>query len=109
MAWQDFTQPLHFWMVTRCAPGCGVTPDDILSFVGDGGESGESLLLTDTGLLWGSSCRYLGGSGTAADPDVVRVRRGFRRFTIKRCAHLLVCYRGDVEDAGEPVWMAKEG
>jgi hypothetical protein len=107
MAWQDFIRPLHFWTVTRCASGCGVTPDDILSFVGEGDGSPGSLLLTDTGSLWGSHCRYLRGSGTAADPDIVRVKRRFRRFTVKRCAHLLVCYRG-LGEAGEPVWMAKE-
>ena len=106
MAWKDFTLQLHVWTVTRCAPGYGLTPNDILLFAGDGDGGRGSLLLTDIGLVWASKCRYLGGSGTAADPDVVQVRRRFRRFTIQRRASSLACYRAG---AGEPVWTAEEG
>ncbi len=109
MAWQDFTLQLHFWTVTRCASGYGLNPNDILLFAGEGDGGRESLLLTDTGLVWASRCRYLGGSGTAADPDVVRVRRRFRSFTVQRCAGALACYRGTATGGGEPVWTAAEG
>jgi hypothetical protein len=110
MAWKDFTLQLHHhWTVSRCLPGCGLTPNDILLFAGDGDGGRGSLLLTDTGLVWASRCRYLGGSGTAADPDLVQVRRRFRRFTIQRRAGFLACYRGAAAGASEPVWTAEQG
>src|SRR5262245_3052447 len=93
MSWQDFTRQLHFWTVVCCAPGYDLTPNDVLSFVGDGDGGRGSMLLTDTGVLWGSRCRYVGGSGTAADPDVVQVKRRLRRFIIRRSAGRLDCYR----------------
>ena len=108
MVWKDFTRQLHFWTVIRCAPGCELTPNDILSFVGDGDGSKCSMLLTDTGMLWGAKCRYVGGSGTAADPDVVQVTHRWRRFTIRRCAGDLACYRGGAAGSGEPIWTAEE-
>ena len=108
MAWKDFTRQLHFWTVTRCAPGYGLEPNDILSFVGAGDGGRDSMLLTDTGLLWASRCRYIGGSGTGADPDVVQVKRRWRRFTIRRCRGHLVCFRGDAGDEPVPIWTAEE-
>ncbi len=104
MAWEDFNLKLHYWTVLRCAPGYDLIPNDILLFAGEGDGSRGSLLLTDTGQVWGSRCRYLGGSGTAEDPDVVRVRRRFRRFIIQRRASALTCWRG-----GEAIWEAAEG
>jgi len=108
MAWTDFTRPSHFWTVIRCAPGYDLTPDDILSFVGAGDGGRGSLLLTDTGVLWGARCLYLGGAGTDDDPYVVRLKRRGRRFTIRRCADRLACYRGNAAGPTEPIWTAEE-